>query len=50
MQVSLEMGKIQSEGAGEIQEYIDICDFALGLARYLNGQVIPSERAWHEVL
>lgn len=41
--VSLEMGKIESEGAGEVQEYIDICDYAVGLSRMLNGQVIPSE-------
>ena len=41
--VSLEMGKIGSEGLGEVQEYIDICDYAVGLSRMLNGQVIPSE-------
>lgn len=41
--VSLEMGKISPEGIGEIQEYIDICDYAVGLSRMLNGQVIPSE-------
>ncbi|KAJ3328764.1 Alpha-aminoadipic semialdehyde dehydrogenase [Blyttiomyces sp. JEL0837] len=45
--VSLEVGKILPEGVGEIQEYIDICDFAVGLSRSLNGQVIPSERPGH---
>jgi hypothetical protein len=43
-QVSLEMGKILAEGEGEVQEYIDICDYAVGLSRSMNGQVIPSER------
>jgi len=41
--VSLEMGKIVPEGLGEVQEYIDICDFAVGLSRMLNGKIIPSE-------
>ncbi|RKP20357.1 aldehyde dehydrogenase family 7, member A1, isoform CRA_f, partial [Rozella allomycis CSF55] len=45
--VSLEMGKILPEGIGEVQEYIDICDYAVGLSRMLNGQVIPSERPGH---
>ncbi|KAJ3354929.1 Alpha-aminoadipic semialdehyde dehydrogenase [Entophlyctis luteolus] len=45
--VSLEVGKIYAEGVGEIQEYIDICDFATGLSRALNGSVIPSERPGH---
>ncbi|KAG0240553.1 Alpha-aminoadipic semialdehyde dehydrogenase [Actinomortierella wolfii] len=45
--VSLEMGKILPEGKGEVQEYIDICDFALGLSRSLNGKVVPSERPGH---
>lgn len=45
--VSLEMGKILPEGKGEVQEYIDICDFALGLSKSLNGQVVPSERPGH---
>lgn len=45
--VSLEMGKILTEGLGEIQEAIDICDYAVGLSRSLNGQVIPSERPGH---
>lgn len=43
-QVSLEMGKIVAEGVGEIQEYIDICDYAVGLSRMLGGRVMPSER------
>ena len=42
--VSLEMGKILSEGIGEVQEFIDICDLATGLSRTISGQVIPSER------
>lgn len=41
--VSLETGKIMEEGVGEVQEYIDIADYAVGLSRMLNGQVIPSE-------
>ncbi|KAI9141387.1 Aldehyde/histidinol dehydrogenase [Paraphysoderma sedebokerense] len=45
--ISLEMGKLDSEGAGEVQEYIDVCDYAVGLSRMLNGQVIPSERPDH---
>jgi aldehyde dehydrogenase family 7 protein A1 len=45
--ISLEMGKIKSEGLGEIQEAIDICDYAVGLSRSLNGSVIPSERPGH---
>lgn len=45
--ISLEMGKILSEGLGEVQEYIDMCDFACGLCRQLEGKVIPSERPNH---
>ncbi|KAI8820506.1 Aldehyde/histidinol dehydrogenase [Fimicolochytrium jonesii] len=45
--VSLEMGKILPEGVGEVQEYIDICDYALGLSRQIGGSVIPSERPGH---
>eukprot|EP01096_Ripella_sp_DP13-Kostka_P004307 TRINITY_DN1646_c0_g1_i1.p1 TRINITY_DN1646_c0_g1~~TRINITY_DN1646_c0_g1_i1.p1 ORF type:complete len:541 (+),score=197.61 TRINITY_DN1646_c0_g1_i1:26-1624(+) len=45
--VSLEMGKILAEGVGEVQEYIDVCDYAVGLSRMLNGKVIPSERPNH---
>lgn len=47
--VSLEMGKIVPEGLGEVQEFIDICDYATGLSRMLNGKVIPSERADHAI-
>ncbi|MFY9243820.1 MAG: aldehyde dehydrogenase family protein [Polaribacter sp.] len=45
--VSYEMGKSYQEGLGEVQEMIDICDFAVGLSRQLNGQTIPSERPGH---
>jgi len=48
--VSLEMGKIVPEGIGEVQEYIDICDFAVGLSRMLPGKIIPSERPGHALL
>ena len=47
MLISMEMGKIYQEGLGEVQEAIDICDYAVGLSRSLNGQVIPSERPDH---
>ena len=42
--VTLEAGKIASEGLGEVQEMIDICDFAVGLSRQLYGLTIASER------
>jgi aldehyde dehydrogenase (NAD+) len=45
--VSYEMGKSLQEGYGEVQEMIDICDFAVGLSRQINGQTIPSERPGH---
>ncbi len=45
--VSLECGKIYQEGLGEVQEMIDICDFALGLSRQLYGLTIASERPGH---
>jgi aldehyde dehydrogenase family 7 protein A1 len=48
--IALEMGKVLSEGVGEVQEFIDICDFAVGLSRQLNGSVIPSERPGHALL
>lgn len=41
--ISLESGKILAEGIGEVQEYLDVCDYAVGLSRIINGQVIPSE-------
>ena len=40
--VSLEVGKIRSEARGEVQEMVDICDFAVGLSRQLYGQTMPS--------
>ncbi|XP_070492872.1 putative aldehyde dehydrogenase family 7 member A1 homolog isoform X1 [Chironomus tepperi] len=48
--VSLEMGKIQAEGIGEVQEFIDICDYATGLSRMFAGQVLPSERSKHVII
>ncbi len=45
--VTLEAGKIVSEGLGEVQEMIDICDFAVGLSRQLYGLTIASERTGH---
>ncbi|MBP2311267.1 L-piperidine-6-carboxylate dehydrogenase [Azospirillum soli] len=45
--VTLEMGKILQEGLGEVQEMIDICDFAVGLSRQLYGLTIASERPGH---
>ncbi len=47
--VSLEMGKILPEGLGEVQEMIDICDFAVGLSRQLYGLTMPSERPDHRI-
>ncbi|MBX3102566.1 MAG: aldehyde dehydrogenase family protein [Bacteroidetes bacterium] len=47
--VSYEMGKIYQEGLGEVQEIIDICDFAVGLSRQLYGLTIPSERPGHRM-
>jgi aldehyde dehydrogenase (NAD+) len=48
--VSLEMGKIRAEGRGEVQEMIDICDFALGLSRQLYGLTMTSERPGHRMM
>ncbi len=48
--VSLEMGKIRAEGHGEMQEMIDICDFATGLSRQLYGLTIASERPGHRMM
>jgi len=48
--VSLEMGKIYQEGLGEVQEMIDICDFAVGLSRQLYGKTMPSERPEHRIV
>jgi len=47
--VSLEMGKILSEGLGEVQEMIDMCDFAVGLSRQLYGLSMHSERPRHRM-
>ncbi|MCB1643954.1 MAG: aldehyde dehydrogenase family protein [Pseudomonadales bacterium] len=47
--VSIECGKILQEGLGEVQEMIDICDFAVGLSRQLHGLTIASERPLHKM-
>ena len=47
--VTLEMGKIVAEGLGEVQEMIDICDFAVGLSRQLYGLTMHSERPRHRM-
>jgi aldehyde dehydrogenase (NAD+) len=47
--VTLEAGKIRSEGLGEVQEMIDMCDFAVGLSRQLYGLTIASERPSHRM-
>ncbi len=47
--VSLEVGKIKEEGLGEVQEMIDICDFAVGVSRQLYGLTIASERPGHHM-
>ncbi|HUT18368.1 MAG TPA: aldehyde dehydrogenase family protein [Anaerolineae bacterium] len=47
--VTLEMGKIRVEGIGEVQEMIDICDFAVGVSRQLYGLTIASERPGHRM-
>ena len=48
--VTIETGKILSEGTGEVQEMIDICAFATGLSRQLAGLTVPSERAKHRMM
>ncbi len=48
--VTLEAGKISSEGLGEVQEMIDICDFAVGLSRQIYGLTIASERPGHRMM
>jgi aldehyde dehydrogenase (NAD+) len=48
--VSIEMGKILQEGLGEVQEMIDICDFAVGLSRQLYGLTMQSERYEHRMM
>ncbi|HSB85949.1 MAG TPA: aldehyde dehydrogenase family protein [Ilumatobacteraceae bacterium] len=48
--VQIEVGKIDSEALGEVQEMIDICDFAVGLSRQLHGLTIASERPGHRLM
>ncbi len=48
--VSHEVGKITAEAEGEVQEMIDICDFAVGLSRQIGGLTLPSERPMHHLL
>ncbi|MCB9844721.1 MAG: aldehyde dehydrogenase family protein [Phycisphaeraceae bacterium] len=48
--ISLEVGKIRPEGLGEVQETIDIADFAVGLSRQLYGMTMPSERPRHRII
>ncbi|MFC7960299.1 L-piperidine-6-carboxylate dehydrogenase [Rhodococcoides kroppenstedtii] len=48
--VSIEAGKIVSEGLGEVQEMIDICDFGVGLSRQLHGSTIATERPGHRMM
>ncbi len=48
--ISLEMGKIRAEGEGEVQEMIDVCDFAVGLSRQLYGLSMHSERPGHRMV
>ncbi|WP_111768663.1 aldehyde dehydrogenase family protein [Nakamurella deserti] len=47
--ITIEVGKIRSEAAGEVQEMIDICEFAVGLSRQLYGRTIASERPGHRL-
>eukprot|EP00096_Caligus_rogercresseyi_P003791 TRINITY_DN1740_c0_g1_i1.p1 TRINITY_DN1740_c0_g1~~TRINITY_DN1740_c0_g1_i1.p1 ORF type:complete len:416 (-),score=119.92 TRINITY_DN1740_c0_g1_i1:42-1289(-) len=48
--ISMEMGKIVPEGIGEVQEFVDICDYACGLSRMIPGKYIPSERPGHALI
>ena len=48
--IGVEVGKIRSEALGEVQEMIDICDFAVGLSRQLDGRTMPSERTGHRLM
>jgi aldehyde dehydrogenase (NAD+) len=48
--ITIEVGKIPSEALGEVQEVIDICDFAVGLSRQLDGRTMPSERPKHRLM
>ncbi|HED53740.1 MAG TPA: aldehyde dehydrogenase family protein [Phycisphaerales bacterium] len=47
---SIEVGKIRAEGIGEVQETIDIADYAVGLSRMIGGRTIPSERPAHRMM
>lgn len=48
--VQLEVGKIGSEALGEVREMIDVCDYAVGLSRQLEGRTMPSERPGHRLM
>ncbi|MDO6564543.1 aldehyde dehydrogenase family protein [Amphritea sp. 1_MG-2023] len=48
--ITLESGKIMAEALGEVQEWIDVCDFAVGLSRQLHGKTIVSERPGHRMM
>ena len=48
--ITNEVGKIRSEAEGEVQEWIDVCDFAVGLSRQLHGKTIVSERPDHRMM
>ncbi len=48
--ITIEAGKIRSEALGEVQEVIDVCDFAVGLSRQLYGRTMPSERPGHRLM
>lgn len=48
--ISCEVGKIAQEGLGEVQEGVDICEFALGLSRQLHGKTMVSERPGHRIM
>ncbi len=48
--ITLEVGKIGSEALGEVQEMIDVCDYAIGLSRSVEGRTLPSERPGHRLM
>lgn len=48
--VTIEVGKTPAEGEGEVQEMIDVCDFAVGLSRQIGGLTLPSERRDHRMM
>jgi aldehyde dehydrogenase (NAD+) len=48
--VGVEVGKIRAEAIGEVQEMIDVCDYAVGLSRMLDGRTMPSERPGHRLM